>query len=186
MEIKSTRGSRIFWTIVGLGLAGSFIAISIAGTFQRGGTPLLILFALFPIGLGIATFLNLGRPAWIRVDANDVTFVPPMGSPKVFPRSSVKSIVRIQSSRGGSTLEFRDEDNRRLLRFEQGFAKADMENLAQYLGAKFIWDRNWQNVVPAGASSEQARKALLAMLTPEQRAEMLKRFKKPDGGSQPS
>ena len=185
MEIESTRGSRIYWTIVGLGLAGAFVAFLIAVTVQSGPDPIFIVPVLFPIGLGIAAFVWLGLPTRIRVDTSEVSYVPPIGQAKVFPRALIKGIVRVRGGRGTSSIEFRDESDGRLLRIPQGFAMADMENLAQNLGARFSWDMDWSNAVPAAASPEQARESLMAMLTPEQRAEALKHMKTPDGGSQP-
>lgn len=143
MEIESSIGSRIFWGILGLALSGSFVVGVILVTVKSGPRPgliVLMLGSLFPIGLGIATYLWLGRPAWIRVGTTEVAYVPPLGSAKVFPRSSIRWIVRVPGGRGASTIRFRDQDNRSLVVIEQGFAEADMEKLAQDLGAKFTWD----------------------------------------------
>lgn len=186
MEIESTLGSRIFWRILGLALSSSFLVGVILATLQSGPSPVLMVVSLFPIGLGIATYLWLGRPAWIRVGTTEVAYVPPLGSAKVFPRSSIRWVVRVPGGRGTSTIEFRDQDNRNLVAVEQGFAEADMEKLAQYLGVKFTWDLDRNNALPAGtsgdpASREQALQQMMEMMTPEERAELEKHMKKHDG-----
>jgi Mg/Co/Ni transporter MgtE len=93
--------------------------------------------------------------------------VPPLGSSKVFPRSSVKGIVRVAGARGATHLEFRDQDNRRLVVIEQGFAKNDVETLAQFLNAKLSWDMDWKNSSPA---------EMIAMMKPDEHAEIMKRM----------
>jgi hypothetical protein len=179
MEIESSLGSRTLWGILGLALSGSFLVAVIVATVKSGPSPVMTVMSLFPIGLGIATYLWLGRPAWIRVGTTEVAYVPPLGSPKIFPRSSIKWIIRVPRGRGTSTIQFRDQDNRNLLVVEQGFSKADMETLAQYLGAKFTWDLDWKNALPAGASGDpasrqQALQRMTEMMTPEERAELEK------------
>lgn len=186
MEIKSSRAGRTFWLILGLGLAGSFVIGNIFVTVQSGPSPVLIVTSLFPIGLGIATILWLGRPAWIRVDATEVSFVPPLGSAKVFPRTSVNSIVRVRRAKGTSNLEFRDHDNRRLVAIEQGFAMDDVQQLAQFLDVKLSWDPQWTRAPRAGSGSDEASRAqalqeMMATMTPEERAELEKHMKKSDG-----
>src|SRR5919201_3381013 len=121
MEIQSSRGSRILYLMIGFGLAGAFAIAAIISMLRSGPNPVMFA-ALFPIGIGIAAVLWLGRPAWIRVGTTEVSYVPPLGSSKVFPRSSVKGIVRVAGARGATHLEFRDQDNRRLVVIEQGFA----------------------------------------------------------------
>jgi hypothetical protein len=132
--------------------------------------------------LGIATYLWLGRPAWIRVGTNELAYVPPLGSAKVFSRSSIKWIVRVPGGRGASKIQFRDQDNRNLLVVEQGFSEADMETLAQYLGAKFRWDLDWKKDFPVGAGADpaprqQALQQMKEMMTPEERAELEKHLR---------
>lgn len=137
-----------------------------AATVQSGPNLGVIVPTLFPIGLGIAAYLYLGRPAWIRVDATDVTYVPPLGSAKSFSRASIKWIARVPGGRGTSTIRLRDQDNRDLLRVQQGFARADMERLAEYLAAKFTWDLPWEKAPPPGsdqAARDQAPQELMVI-----------------------
>ena len=186
MEIKSSPGSRFLWTTLGLGLSGAFLVGVILASRQSGPNPVLMVISLFPIGLGIVTYLWLGRPAWIRVGTTEVAYVPPLGSPTVFPRSLVKRIIRIPRGRGTSIVEFRDQDNHNVVSIEQGFAEADMEKLAGYLGAKFTWDLDWKNALPASAtgdpaSREQRLQEMMERLTPEERSELEKHMKKTDG-----
>lgn len=188
MEIESSRSSRIFWLILGVGLAGGFATFAIFVTLKFGPN-LAMLSTLFPIGMGVATVLWLGRPAWIKVGAVDVSFVPPLGSAKVFPRSSVKQIIRVPGYRGGTHIEFRDQTNRKLVSFEQGFDKGDMEKLGQFLNAKLIWDVNVKDAsIPEmialmtpeehadimGRMSPEERAAEMSFMTPEQRVEVEK------------
>jgi hypothetical protein len=185
MEIESSLGSRIFWGILGLGLSASFVVGGILATMQSGPRPgviVAILVSLFPIGLGIATYLWLGRPAWIRVATNELAYVPPLGPARVFSRSSIKWIVRVPGGRGTSKIQFRDQDGRNLVVVEQGFAQADMEKLAQDLGAKFTWDLDWKKGFPAGASADpasrqQALQQMKEMMTPEERGELEKHLR---------
>ena len=187
MEIKSSPGSRFLWTALGLGLSGAFLVGVILASRQSGPNPVVTVLSLFPIGLGIVTYLWLGRPAWVRVGTTEVTYVPPLGSAKVFPRSLVKQIVRIPRGRGTSIVQFRDQDNHSVVSIEQGFARADMEKLAGYLDAKFTWDLDWKMALPAGAtgnpaSREQALQEMMERFTPEERAEFEKHMRKTDGG----
>lgn len=166
MEIESSRRSRILYLGLGFGLAGTFV-IWAAFVMLRSGLNPSLLAAVFPIAIGIGTVLWLGRPAWIRVDTTELSYVPPLGSPKVFPRSSIRAIVRVAGSRGTTRLELRDQDNRKLVVIEQGFAKNDVERLATFLDARLSWDTD----------SKQASLAeVLVMMTPEQRAKVMKRL----------
>ena len=133
---------------LGLSLAGGFLVVLIFATLQSGPSAELFLISLFPIGLGIGAALWMGRPAWIRVGETEVSYVPPLGAAKVIPKSDVKWIVRVPGGRGTSTIELRDDHNVNLVVVEQGFAQADMERLAKYLGAKFTWDLDWDNAIP--------------------------------------
>lgn len=148
MEIESSRGWRAFWLIGGFAFAGFFVMVVIFATLQSGFSPLTIVASLFPIGIGIFTSVWMGRPAWIRVGTSDISCVPPLGSSKVFPRSSVRWIVRVPGAKGSSSMEFRDQENRNLVVIEQRFAKEDIEKLAQLLNAKFTWELDWKNAVP--------------------------------------
>lgn len=183
MEIESTRRGRIFWLILGLVLAGGPAIFVIILTVQTSQGLFLFVPALPPIGLGIGCVLWLGRPAWIKADSTTVTYIPPLGPARVFLRSEVRWLVHVPSSRGGSSLELRDQGNRRLVRVEQGFAKDDMQKLAQFLNAKFTWDPNWNDRWPAakldyGISRAQALQQRMATMTPEERAELEKHMRK--------
>ena len=155
LEIESTRRSRISSTVLGILLAGGFLAGGVFVTIRSGFTPALIAL-VFPIGIGIVAIVWLGRPAWIKVSETEVSFVPPVGSPKVFPKDSIKKIVRVFGGRGSSTLQFRNTGNHTVLKIEQEFAKEDVERVAAALAAKLLWDTRGVDLVPADPADWKA------------------------------
>ena len=174
LEIVSTRSSRIAWIVLGALLAGGFLVGGIFVSMQTGLSPALIA-VVFPIGLGVITILWLGRPAWIKVSETEVSFVPPLGAAKVFPKDSIKRIVRVFGSRS-ATLQFRNAGNHTVLKIEQEFARDDVEKVAAALEAKLIWDTRGVELVPADPSEWKAA-AEAAGMDADQIAEIAKHVK---------
>ena len=160
------------WIVVGALLAGGFLVGGVYASVETGFSPALI-GLVFPIGIGVVAILWLGRPAWIKVSETEVAFVPPLGASKVFPKDSIKRIVRNFGSRGSATLQFRNAGNHTVLKIEQGFAREDVEKVAAALEAKLIWDTREVELVPADPSDWKAA-AEAAGMDADQIAEIAK------------
>lgn len=119
-------------------LAGTF-GIGLIVVIVKSGFQPVLLIDLFPIGIGIASILWLGRTAYIKADGTSVQFVPPVGMAMTVPKASVVRIVRVLGSRGSARIESRDANNDNLLVVEQYFARDDLQRLAQYLGIDLSW-----------------------------------------------
>jgi hypothetical protein len=104
-----------------------------------------------------------------------------VGSAKVFPRSEVKSIVRVPGVRGLSRLEFCDQDKRRIVSCAESFARNDVEKLSGFLGVKLIWDFSLA-AQPSDAGRRPSWEEIKSQLDPEQLAELEKHMKKPGIG----
>ena len=141
MELQSTLMSRIVWSIVGTIMAGIFTIAPIIAYLAQGHDPLVFI-GFIPAAVGLLMVFGFGRTAWIKVGESSITYLPALGSAKVFPRSDVKSIVRVPIPRGLWGLEFRDQNSRQIATCEESFARSDVDKLAQFLAVKLTWDSN--------------------------------------------
>ncbi len=158
-------------------MAVTFTALPLIGYFTSGHEPLVFIGCL-PAAVGLLMIFRLGRSAWIKAGETSVSYLPPLGSAKEFPRSEVKSIIRVPGARSLSTLEFRDQDNRRIVRCEESFARSDVEKLAGFLGVRLNWDFSLAPR-PANAGSPPSWDEIKSQLDPEQLAELEKHIKQP-------
>lgn len=153
-------------------MAVVFSVVPMIGYLAQGHDPLVFI-GLLPAAAGLLMFFRLGRSAWIKAGESSISYLPAIGSAKVFPRSDVKSIARVPGARGLSRLVFRDQENRRIVSCEESFARSDVEKLAQFIGVKLIWNLSLYN--PAAKPSWDEVKS---HLDPEQIAEIEKHIKK--------
>jgi hypothetical protein len=183
MEIQSTLRSRIAWRVGGIIMAGTFTVAMIIGFVTQGHDPLVFL-GVIPAAVGLLMIFGLGRSAWIKADASSISYLPAMGSAKAFPRSDLKSIVRVPEPRGLSKLEFHDHENRPIVSCEESFAKGDVERLSQFLGVKLWWDFGSYPLAAkrSAGGSAPSWDEIKSELTPEQLAELQKHMKKPGAG----
>ncbi len=161
-------------------MTGAFTAIPIIGYLAQGHDPVIFL-GFIPAAVGLLMIFGLGRSAWIKAGTSSITYLPAVGSVKVFPRSDLKSILRDPGARGLPTLEFRDQDNRRIVSCEESFARGDVEKLSQFLGVKLTWDFSSHPLAARASNAGEAPSwdEIKSQLDPEQRAEIEKHMKRP-------
>jgi hypothetical protein len=160
-------------------MAVVFTVVPMIGYLAQGHDSLVFI-GLLPAAVGLLMIFGLGRSAWIKSGDSSISYLPAMGSAKVFPRSAVKSIVRVPGSRGLARLVFRDQENRRIISCQESFARSDVEKLAQLLGVKLTWDLSWDNAAqPSNGGTGAALDELKSLLDPEQLAELEKHMKRP-------
>jgi hypothetical protein len=183
MEIQSTLTSRIAWRVGGIIMAGVFTVIPIIGYLAQGHNPLVFV-GFIPATVGLLMIFGLGRSAWIKADASSISYLPTVGSTKAFPRSDLKSIVRVPGWRGLSSLEFHDHENRPIVSCEESFARGDVKRLAQFLGVNLTWDFGSSPLAakPSAAGDVPSWDEIKSELTPEQIAELEKHMKPPGAG----
>jgi len=158
-------------------MAGTFTAFPIIGYLAQGHDPVVFV-GFVPAAVGLLMIFGLGRSAWIKAGETSIRYLPAVGSAKVFPRSDLKSIVRLPGGRGLSRLEFRDDDNRPIVSCEESFARSDVEKLSQFLGVKLTWDLSLYRRTSNGGAGPSWDE-IKSELTPEQLAEVEKHMKKP-------
>lgn len=181
MEIQSTLASRLAWGVGGTIMTVTFTAIPLIGYFTSRHNPLVFI-GFLPAAVGLLMIFRFGRSAWIKAGETSVSYLPALGSAKVFARSEVKSIIRVPGARGLSTLVFRDQDNRRIVRCEESFARTDVEKLSGFLGVKLTWDFILAPQ-PSNAGSPPSWDEIKSQLDPEELAELEKHIKKPGVGN---
>ena len=177
MEIRPTRGYRIFLFIGGLAFAALWSGLAIAGNAGRAGLITYILLAVF-IAMGLGISLAGVLPSYLRADESTVTLHPPIGRTKSFPRASLSRITRSGGGRAGPVLEFKSNNGKRLFRTQLGFSRQDVEGLARYLGVPCYWEFGADSTLgdlKPGASWDEVK----AHLDPDLVAEAEKHMKKP-------
>jgi hypothetical protein len=180
MEIQSTVASRVAWRVGGTIMTVTFTALPLIGYLDQGHDPLFFM-GFLPAAVGLLMIFGLGRSAWIKAGETSISYVPAVGSAKVFPRSEVKSIARDPGVRGLPRLEFRGQDNRLIVSCEESFARIDVEKLSAFLGVTLIWD-SILAAQPSNAGSRPSWDEIKSQLDPEQLAEIEKHMKKPGIG----
>lgn len=154
MEIRATRGGRIWLVIGGLAFAAASLAYPIVLSHSVGGW--LVLYTP-PFALGIGIALGGALPTYLRADDSTLTFHPSVGRTRSFARSSLGGIVRVVNR--GTSFQFRDVSGRRLLRTSMSFRRQDMESLANFLRVPCYWDYDGIaiNFFPPNASWDDFR-----------------------------
>lgn len=111
-----------------------------AGTvwgYQHEGFDYATLIALAFTAIGIGSALIGSRPKWIKADGESVTYIPPVGKAKLFPRSRVAGITTVSGGKGGNSTRFMGQDGKQLFSAGMGFEDSDLQNLAEFLGISF-------------------------------------------------
>lgn len=157
-------------------MAVAFTVVPLNG-YLPGHDPRALV-GFFPAALGLLMIFGLGRAAWIKAGASSIRYMPALGSAKEFPRSDLKSIIRVPSSRGLSSLEFRDKDNRRIVSCPESYARSDVEALSQFLGVKLTWDPS-NLAAKRTDGGEPSWDEFKSQLDPEELAEFEKHMKSP-------
>ena len=136
LQIQSRVWARILWAVLG-GAMGVFAGALTVGDYHQEGFGVVTVIGLAMTAIGAGSALIGSRPSWIRVDGESVTYIPPIGKPKTFPRSSIGRITRVNSSRGGSSVRFLDRGGKKLFSGGMGFENSDIHSVAKLLGVSF-------------------------------------------------
>jgi hypothetical protein len=136
VHIQSAIWARIMWAVLG-GLMGVLAGAGTVLDYQHEGFSYVTLVALALTAIGFGSALIGSRPSWINADGESVTYIPPVGKPRVFPRSTVVGITRVGGSKGGSSIRFVGQDGKKLFSAGMGFEDSDLQSLAKFLGISF-------------------------------------------------
>jgi hypothetical protein len=136
MQIQSSIWIRILWAVLG----GMLVVLAGAGTvwgYQHEGFDYATLMLLAFTALGVGSALIGSRPKWIKADGESVTYVPPLGKPRVFPRSSVAAITSVAGGKGGNSTRVIGQDGKKLFTAGMGFEEPDLQRFAKFLGVSY-------------------------------------------------
>lgn len=75
----------------------------------------------------------------LRADDTTVGLYQPFGSPTIFPRQQLGSIVGVQGWRGLVQYQFVARDGALLTQTGATFRRSDLERFAQFVGVPFRW-----------------------------------------------
>src|SRR5260370_5105883 len=136
IQIHWSIWTRITWVVLG----GAMGILAGAGTvygYQHEGFDYVTLIALAFTAFGFGSALIGSRPKWIKADGESITYIPPVGKPRVFPRSTVARITWDSGGKGGNLTRFMGHYGKQLFSAGMGFERSDLENLAKFLGISF-------------------------------------------------
>jgi hypothetical protein len=134
--IQSSIWTRIMWAVLG-GLMGVLAGAGTVWGYQHEGFSYATLIALAFTAFGFGSALIGSRPKWIKADGESVTYIPPVGKPRVFPRSKVAGITSVSGGKGGNSTRFMGQDGKKLFSAGMGFEDSDLQSLAKFLGISF-------------------------------------------------
>jgi len=133
LQIQWSIWTRIMWAVAG-GLVGVLAGAGTVWGYQHEGFDYATVIGLAFTAFGFASALIGSRPKWIKADGESVTYIPPVGKAKVFPRSSVAGITTVAGGKGGNSTRFMGHDGKQLFSAGMGFEASDLRSLAKFLG----------------------------------------------------
>jgi hypothetical protein len=136
LQIQSSIWIRILWAVLG-GLTAVLAGAGTVWGYQHEGFDYATLIALAFTAFGFGSALIGSRPKWIKADGESVTYIPPVGKPRVFPRSTVAGITNVSGGRGGNSTRFIGQDGKKLFTAGMGFEDSDVRSLARFLGISY-------------------------------------------------
>ncbi len=137
MEIRSATWYRVMWVVLGGILAAFAVWITIE-LYRAAGISLYLVLGALMTAIGLGSALIGGRPSWVRVDDQTLSYKPPVGKPKVAARSSVGEIVPQTGGRVGPFYTIRDKNGHKLFRIGGGCDSDDIERVARFIGVRFM------------------------------------------------
>jgi hypothetical protein len=124
------------WAVLG-GVIGILAGAGTVYGYQHEGFSFVTLIYLAFTAFGFGSALIGSRPKWIKADDESVTYIPPLGKPRVFARSTVAGIRSVSGGKGGNSTRFVGQDGKQLFSAGMGFEASDLQNLARFLGISF-------------------------------------------------
>jgi hypothetical protein len=136
VQIQWSIWTRIMWAVLG-GVIGILAGAGTVYGYQHEGFSYVTLIYVAFTAFGFGSALIGSRPKWIKADGESVTYIPPLGKPRVFPRSTVAGITWVSGGRAGNSTRFVGQDGKQLFSAGMGFERSDLQNLATFLGISF-------------------------------------------------